>query len=320
MQTQSFEVHPAAERWEIRPGSLELRPGAEGFSLLNLRVWAANPGQLEHQLTIVAEVGEAVIEAVCASEPLFFGHVNYSDEFNLVMPTGFGPIDRIDAKTYLFDPESGEELGCYQSKIGDIVLHPVGLAHWPGYLKRYMDYRPPSKAQRFRILSTVYCAKGPVGYNESTQKEKCTTLEPPTEIEVHPDFEDMDLTQTKIVSNSKVFDERAGFVPFRAMIADATREEDAPEVVARVDDTRFDLIVSAGGPKKHFVSDEKSYVLVYKGEPDLALTGAEGKEAGGASLNVCDLLEIPAGGGFTITGTRDGRRCAAIWFRKDPER
>lgn len=316
----SYEVHPAAERWDIRPGKLSLKGSPEGFSLVNLRVWAANPKQLEHQLTPIAEVGECVIEVVCASEPLFFGHVNYSDEFNLVFPTGFGPIDGIDAKTYLIDPETGEELGAYLSKIGDIVLHPVGLAHWPGYLKRYMEYRPPSKGARFRILSTVYCAKGPVRYNESAQKDKCTTLEPPAEIEVHPDFEDMDLTPTKITSNSPLFDERAGFVPLRAMVADAKRAEDAPEVVARVDDTRMDIIVSAGGPKKQFSSDTKSYVLVYRGSPHLALTGADGAEAGSAELEVCDLLEIPAGGSFTITGTGDGRRCAVIWFRKDPER
>lgn len=314
---QPYEVHPAAARWTITPGTLELKSGAPAFRLVNLRVWGANPKQLEHQLTIVAEVADAVIEAACASEPLYFGHVNYSDEFNLVFPIGFAPIDNMDVKTSLLDTETGEELGHYLSKIGDIVLHPVGICHWPGYMHRYKDYRPPSDTMRMRVLSTVYCASGPVKYNESAQEKKCTTLEAPTEITVHPDFADMNLAPSKVKYTSELFEKRAGFVPMRAMIADADRAEDAPEVVARVGETCFDLIVSAGGPKKRFASEEKSYLICYRGSPRVALTTDSGADAGSATMGVADMLEVPAGAGFTITGTDDGKRCAVIWFRKE---
>ena len=315
---QPFEVHPAAARWDIKPGSIALKSGAPAFSLVNLRVWGANPKQLEHQLTIVATVADAVIEAATASEPLYFGHVNYSDEFNLVFPVGFAPIDNMDVKTYLIDADSGKELGYYQSKIGDIVLHPVGVCHWPGYMHRYQNYRPPSDAMRMRVLSTVYCSAGPVKYNESTQEKKCTVLEAPAEIDVHPDFADMNLAPTKVKYDSEIFEKRAGFVPMRAMIADANRSEDAPEVVARVGETCFDLIVSAGGPKKRFSSEsEKSYLICYQGAPEIALSDAGGKDVGDARMGVADMLEIPAGAGFSITGTEDGKRCAVIWFRKE---
>lgn len=316
-QTQDFPVHPAARFWPIKPGRIEPAAGVKGFSILNLKVWAANPKQLEHRLTILAEIGDSVIEVVTASEPLYFGHVNYSDEFNLVYPLGLAPLDGIFVQTYLMDPDTGASLGHYESSVGDIVVHPVGICHWPGYMPNTEKFRPPRAEMRMRILSMVYCAKGPVKYNDSAQPNKLGKLDW-APVEMHPDFANLKLR----VPGGKFTDERAlaraGVIALPLLMADRNRREDDPVAVARVGETRWDLIVSAGGPKKAFVSDEKSYVITYHGSPRLELLGPGDATVGKAQMESADMVEIPAGHGFRITGTESGKRGALLWFRKDP--
>lgn len=316
---QAPAVHPSARQWKINPGRLSLESGVEGFSLLNLREWGASPNLLEHRLTILAEVCDSVLECVTASEPLYFGHVNYSDEFNLLLPTGNPIVDRIQARTYFCDPNTGEPRGYVLGATGDITVHPVGICHWPGYLDEPEKYRPPREQFRMRVLSSVYCSKGPVSYNNTASDERIAHLNW-EKVEVHPDFEGIELTYPTGKFDDPDYAKRCGGVPLKALMADRNRAEDGPEAMAKVGQTRFDLIVSAGGPKRAFQSDEKSYVLGYWGASKLELLGPEGKRVGTAALHETDLLGIPPGHGFRITGTESGKRSALMWLRKDPER
>ncbi|MEW6775153.1 MAG: hypothetical protein AB1405_02565 [Bdellovibrionota bacterium] len=317
LQKQELPIHPACRVWSIRPGRLSAEGRRTGFSLLNIREWASNPKLLEHRLTILAEVRDAVIEFVTASEPLYFGHVNYGDEYNLVFPTGHHGIDAIEVRTALLDADTAEVLGFYSGGVGDIIVHPVGLCHWPGYMSKPEFFRPPSGPARFRILSMVYCSKGAVKYNDSAQEKKTAGLEWPS-FEVHPDFADWKIRECKADFPSEKARKRAGFVPLRALVADKNRKEDEITTVGRVGETRWDLIVSAGGPKKAFASGGRSYLIGYAGQPRLELLAPDGAPCGTADLEEADLLEIPASCGFRITGTGNGKRSAILWFRENP--
>jgi hypothetical protein len=125
------------------------------------RALAARPGSFEHHLTIVARAGDAQLELACASEPLYFAHVNVSDEWALALPTGDAMIDRMPMRTFLADAASGADVARYHHRVGDLVLHPLGPMHWTGRL------RPPyapflfGPGMRRAGLSLVFCAAAP---------------------------------------------------------------------------------------------------------------------------------------------------------------
>ncbi|MEJ7603133.1 MAG: hypothetical protein WKG01_34920, partial [Kofleriaceae bacterium] len=98
------------------------------------------------------------LEIVTASEPLYFGHVNLSDEYALPLLCGDDLVDRFPLRTFLADATTGEDVGRYNHRIGDLVLHPVGFQHWPGKLRPpYEPFDVPPGIRRCG-LSLVYCA------------------------------------------------------------------------------------------------------------------------------------------------------------------
>jgi hypothetical protein len=77
------------------------------------------------------------------------------------LPTGDELVDRFPLRTFLSDPVTGEDVGRYNHRIGDVVLHPEGLLHWPGRLRppwEPFDFPP---GMRRSGLSLVYCASKP---------------------------------------------------------------------------------------------------------------------------------------------------------------
>ena len=124
---------------------------------VNLRELVARPERLEHHLVVCATLGTVQLEIVTASEPLYFGHVNLSDEYALPLPCGDDLVDRFPLRTFLADT-SGTDVGRYNHRIGDLVLHPVGFQHWPGKLRPpYEPFDVPPGIRRCG-LSLVYCA------------------------------------------------------------------------------------------------------------------------------------------------------------------
>jgi NAD(P)H dehydrogenase (quinone) len=151
--------HPTARAWELPP---EARPPlGGGVERTNLRELASRPERFEHHLMVAATVDGARLEVTTASEPLYFAHINVSDEYAIALPTGDELVDRFPLRTFLTDPETGEDVGRYNHRIGDLVLHPQGLLHWPGRLRPpYEPFDFPPGMRRCG-LSIVYCASEP---------------------------------------------------------------------------------------------------------------------------------------------------------------
>ncbi len=84
---------------------------------------------------VCATLGNAQLEIVTASEPLYFGHVNISDEFALALPSGDPMVDRLPLRTFISDAATGVDLARYKHRTSDLVLHPGGYLHWPGRLQ-----------------------------------------------------------------------------------------------------------------------------------------------------------------------------------------
>lgn len=157
--SHEVERHPTARSWAFPPPDRK-GPGP-GITRANLRELVARPERYEHHLMVVATVDGVQLEVTTASEPLFFAHVNLSDEYALALPTGDELVDRFPLRTFLSDPTSGEDVGRYNHRIGDLVLHPEGLMHWPGRLRApYEPFDFPPGMRRCG-LSLVYCASTP---------------------------------------------------------------------------------------------------------------------------------------------------------------
>jgi multimeric flavodoxin WrbA len=158
-ETSEPERHPAARSWVFpRPGRAAL---PDGIERTNLRELVARPARYEHHLMICATVDGVQLEVTTASEPLYFSHINLSDEYALALPTGDELVDRFPLRTFLTDPVTGEDVGRYNHRIGDLVLHPEGLLHWPGRLRPpYEPFDFPPGMRRCG-LSLVYCASEP---------------------------------------------------------------------------------------------------------------------------------------------------------------
>ncbi len=127
----------------------------------NLLDLASRPGRFEHHLTVVARIGEAQLEIATASEPLYFGHVNVSDEYAMALPTGDAIVDGFPLRTFLSDAATGQDVARYNHRVGDVVLHPLGAMHWPGRLRPpYAPIVPPPGMRRCGT-SLVFCACTP---------------------------------------------------------------------------------------------------------------------------------------------------------------
>lgn len=151
--------HPSTRGWAFPPE--DRPPLPEPLERTSLREIAARPDRFEHHLMICATVDGAQLEITTASEPLYFAHINLSDEYALALPSGDELVDRFPLRTFLSDPNTGEDVGRYNHRIGDLVLHPEGLLHWPGRLRppyEPFDFPP---GMRRAGLSLVYCATKP---------------------------------------------------------------------------------------------------------------------------------------------------------------
>ena len=151
--------HPSARDW-VLPPPMRGAP-ADGIERTNLRELAARPERFEHHHLVCASVDDVQLEITTASEPLGFAHVNLSDEYALALPSGDELVDRFPLRTFLSDPLTGEDVGRYNHRVGDLVLHPEGWLHWPGRLRppyKPFDFPP---GMRRAGLSLVYCASKP---------------------------------------------------------------------------------------------------------------------------------------------------------------
>ncbi|MBX3226403.1 MAG: NAD(P)H-dependent oxidoreductase [Labilithrix sp.] len=153
------ERHPAAQAWAFPPADRPAPP--PGIARANLRELVARPARFEHHLVVCASIGPAQLEVTAASEPLYFAHINLSDEVVVALPTGDDLVDRFPLRTFLARPNDGVDAGRYNHKNGDAVLHPEGWLHWPGRLRPpYAPFDFPPGMRRTG-LSVVYCASAP---------------------------------------------------------------------------------------------------------------------------------------------------------------
>jgi hypothetical protein len=130
-------------------------------SRTNVLDLASRPGRFEHHLTVVARIGEAQLEIATASEPLYFAHVNVSDEYAIALPTGDPLVDGFPLRTFIADAATGQDVARYNHRVGDLVLHPLGSMHWPGRLRPpYAPIVPPPGMRRCGT-SLVFCACAP---------------------------------------------------------------------------------------------------------------------------------------------------------------
>ncbi|MBX3215071.1 MAG: hypothetical protein KF850_23755 [Labilithrix sp.] len=152
--------HATTRAWAF-PERREHAALGPGIERANLRELAARPERFEHHLVVCASVDGARLELATASEPLYFGHVNVSDEYVIALASGDDLVDGFPLRTYLSDPETGEDVGRYRHRAGDLTLHPEGWLHWPGRLRPpYAPLGFPPGTRRAG-LSLVYCAGEP---------------------------------------------------------------------------------------------------------------------------------------------------------------
>jgi hypothetical protein len=199
----------------------------------NLRELAARPDRFEHHLLVVARVGVVQLEVVSASEPLAFAHHNISDEYALALPCGDPVVDSFPLRTFLTDPESGQDVGRLRHRVGQLLLHPFGLLHWPGRLRppyAPMDFPPGARRSG---LSLVMCANRP-----TPPRERPLFVSPGLEAEAKP--------------------YRAEPVPF--LLADLSRE--AERELARIGDVSMRLLVAP----ERLVAARGGYLVVLDGE------------------------------------------------------
>jgi len=149
-----------------------------GIRRTNLRDLAARPGRFEHHLLVVARAGAAQLEMATASEPLYFAHVNVSDEYAIALPTGDASVDGFPLRTFVTDAGTLEDVARYNHRVGDLVLHPLGSLHWPGRLRPpFAPFVFPPGMRRCGV-SLVFCASsptpgggGPLGVTEGREAD-----------------------------------------------------------------------------------------------------------------------------------------------------
>ena len=101
------ERHPTSRSWAF-PAAVRAALGG-GVERTNLRELVARPGRYEHHLLVCATIDGVQLEVATASEPLYFAHVNLSDEYALALPTGDALVDRFPLRTFLSDPVTGAD-------------------------------------------------------------------------------------------------------------------------------------------------------------------------------------------------------------------
>jgi hypothetical protein len=126
---------------------------------MNLRELASRPERFEHHLVVFARIGTVQLEVATASEPLYFGHINISDEYALALPVGDELVDRFPMRTFLSNANG--DVGRYNHRASDLVLHPLGFVHWPGRLRPPYEMPAIPPGMRRCGLTIVYCANVP---------------------------------------------------------------------------------------------------------------------------------------------------------------
>lgn len=139
--------HPLTKHWKDPVG------------VMNLREIASRIDRWEHHLVVVAKIGGAQLEVATASEPLYFGHRNISDEFAIALSTGDDLVDRFPLRTFVSDARG--DVARYNHRTGDLILHPFGFMHWPGRLRPPYEMPAIPPGMRRSVLSLVYCANVP---------------------------------------------------------------------------------------------------------------------------------------------------------------
>jgi NAD(P)H dehydrogenase (quinone) len=151
--------HFATRGWTF-PSSSRAAP-TDDVQRINLKEIVARPDRFEHHLIVAASVDDVRFEITTASEPLYFAHINVSDEYAVALPSGDELVDRFPLRTFLTDPAHAQDVGRYNHRVGDLVLHPENLMHWPGRLREpYEPFDFPPGMRRCG-LSLVYCASKP---------------------------------------------------------------------------------------------------------------------------------------------------------------
>jgi hypothetical protein len=151
--------HPATSTWQFPA------PGGDDLERVNLRELAARPDRFEHHLIVVAQIGGVQLEIATASEPLYFAHINISDEYAVALPTGDPLLDAFPMRTFVAPRDGTGELARYNHRAGDLVLHPVGHPHWPGKLRPPYEGLAIPPGMRRAGVSLVYCAAVPMASN-----------------------------------------------------------------------------------------------------------------------------------------------------------
>lgn len=153
----STAMHPCAEGWMLPPPGPRSELG-QGILRTNLRELCARPGRIEHHLMVVARIGAAQLEVPTASEPLAFAHVNLSDEYVVVLPTGHAMLDAFPFRVFVSDPTTRADVLRLSHRVLELVLHPYGFSHWPGRLRP--PYAPMAfpPGMRRAGLTLVFCA------------------------------------------------------------------------------------------------------------------------------------------------------------------
>lgn len=150
--------HPTTVNWQFFDARVPLPIPLER---INLRDVVSRPDRFEHHLLVAATIDDVQLEVVTASEPLYFSHVNLSDEYAIALPTGDDLVDRFPLRTFLTDATTHTDVGRYNHRNGDLVLHPQGFLHWPGRLRAPYEPFDFPPGMRRTGLSLVYCANKP---------------------------------------------------------------------------------------------------------------------------------------------------------------
>lgn len=168
-QIPSVPRHDTARGWIFPPSARNTQTTLpRGIVRTSLREIVARPERFEHHLVVCASVDNVQLEITVASEPLYFAHINLSDEYALALPSGDELVDRFPLRTFLSDPLTGEDVGRYNHRVGDLVLHPDGYLHWPGRLRAPYEPFDFPPGMRRAGLSLVVCATKPTPPSPAT--------------------------------------------------------------------------------------------------------------------------------------------------------
>ncbi|MGC4070120.1 MAG: hypothetical protein QM784_36775 [Polyangiaceae bacterium] len=231
----SLSRHPCTQGWAFPPENRKQDLG-HGVRRVNLRELCARPGRFEHHLMIVAQIGCTQIEVPTASEPLAFAHINLSDEYVVALPTGHTLVDSVPFRVFIGDIASGEDVLRLNHRVLDMVLHPYGYLHWPGRVRP--PYAAPMMPPGMRRTGLAVALVA----NERTP--------PPSDRAL---WVGQGLEEGAKVSGARD-------VP--VLLADLRKE--AARVVARIGETRWELLVDA----QEVQPARGGYLLVLEADPE----------------------------------------------------